>query len=55
MQTCGVVCAILRKVTETQLILGYSAKFDAESVHVIPIFPLLAAEGERSKYMQAGQ
>jgi hypothetical protein len=55
MWTCGVVCANLCKVTKTQLVLGYSAKFDAESAHVIPIFSLVAAEGEWSKYTQAGQ
>jgi hypothetical protein len=55
MRTCGVVCANLCKVNKTQLVLEYSAELDAESVHVIPIFPLMAAEGERSTYMQAGQ
>ncbi len=55
MWMCGVVCASLCKVTETQLVLGYSAEFDAESAHVIPIFPLMTAEGDRSKYTQAGQ
>jgi hypothetical protein len=55
MQMCGVVCANLCKVAKTQLVLEYLAKFDAESAHVIPIFPLMAAEGERSKYMRAGQ
>ncbi len=50
MQTCSVVCANLCKETQTQLVFEYSAKFDAESAHVIPIFPLVAAEGERSKY-----
>jgi hypothetical protein len=50
MWTCGVVCAKLCKVTKTQLILQCLAKFDAESVHVIPIIPLVAAEGEQSKY-----
>jgi hypothetical protein len=55
MWTCGVVCANLCKVTKTQLVLGYSAKYDAESAYVIPIFPLMAAEGEQSKYTRAGQ
>jgi hypothetical protein len=55
MRTCGVVCANLYKVTKTQLVLGYLAEFDAENAHVIPIFPLVAAEGERSTYMQAGR
>jgi hypothetical protein len=55
MRMCGVVCANLCKVTETQLVLEYSAEFDAESAHVIPIFPLVAAEGEQSKYTRAGQ
>jgi hypothetical protein len=49
------VCANLCKVTKTQLVLQCLAKFDAESMHVIPIFPLMAAEGEWSKYTQAGQ
>jgi hypothetical protein len=39
MRTCSVVCANLCKVTQTQLILEYLAEFDAESAHVIPIFP----------------
>ncbi len=50
MWTCGVVCANLCKGTKTQLVLEYLAKFDAESAHVIPIFPLVATEGEQSKY-----
>jgi hypothetical protein len=50
MRACGVVCANLCKVTETQLVLGYSAEYDAESAHVIPIFPLV-----QSKYTRAGQ
>jgi hypothetical protein len=54
MGTCGVVCANLCKVAKTQLVLGYSAEFNAESAHVIPIFPLVAAEGEWSNYTQAG-
>jgi hypothetical protein len=32
------------------LVLGYLVEFDAESAHVIPIFPLAGAEGEWSKY-----
>jgi hypothetical protein len=55
MGTCGVVCANLCKVAETQLVLQCSTKFDAESAHVILIFPLVAAEGERRKYTRAGQ
>jgi hypothetical protein len=55
MRICSVVCANLCKVTQTQLVLEYLAKFDAESAHTIPIFPLVAAEGERSKYTRAGQ
>ncbi len=55
MRTCCVVCANLCEVTQTQLGLEYFAEFDAESAQVIPIFPLVAAEGERSKYTQAGK
>jgi hypothetical protein len=55
MWTCGVEYANLYKVTKTQLVLQCSAEFDAKSVHVIPTFPLVVAEGERSKYTQAGQ
>jgi hypothetical protein len=55
MQICGVVCANLCKVTKIWLVLQCLAEFDAESVHVIPIFPLVAAEREQSKYTQAGR
>jgi len=50
MWMCGVVCANLCEGTKTQLVLEYSVEFDAESAHVIPIFPIVAEEGERGKY-----